>query len=238
KLFTMPPSAMYRRPARDRNYEFWGDQPFFGENPPPAAIISWVMKRPSNDVKLKIADGTGREVRVISGQVLANSGKPGIQSACWDLRVNPNPAPPAEGRGRGAGEGGREGAAAPAGGSASTSPPRPTMFAGFGAGCGIETGTGAGGVFAAGGSNLGPFVYGGTYNVALVVDGKTVDTKPLRVVDDPEVVLTSVERRKMYDMAMEVHALQPAITDAAAAHASLTRQVNEIAPTLASKTDI
>src|SRR5204862_143335 len=86
----------------------------------------------------KITDGAGREVREISGQVLANNGKPGIQSACWDLRVNPNPAPPAEGRGRGAGEGGREGAAAPAGGSASTSPPRPTMFAGFGAGWGAD----------------------------------------------------------------------------------------------------
>ena len=36
KLFTPPPSAMFRRPARDRNYEFWGDQTFFGENPPQA----------------------------------------------------------------------------------------------------------------------------------------------------------------------------------------------------------
>src|SRR5262249_34439239 len=31
KMFTLPPSAMYRRPARDRNYEFWGDQTFYGE---------------------------------------------------------------------------------------------------------------------------------------------------------------------------------------------------------------
>ena len=36
---------MYRRPARDRNYEFWGDQTFFGENPPQAAVISWFMKK-------------------------------------------------------------------------------------------------------------------------------------------------------------------------------------------------
>ena len=41
KLFTPPPSSMFRRPARDRNYEFWGDQMFFGENPPQAAVISW-----------------------------------------------------------------------------------------------------------------------------------------------------------------------------------------------------
>ena len=38
RLFTLPPFAMYRRPARDRNYEFWGDQVFFGENPPQAAV--------------------------------------------------------------------------------------------------------------------------------------------------------------------------------------------------------
>ena len=45
----------------------------------------------------------------------------------------------------------------------------------------------------------GPFVIGGIYNVSLIVDGKTVDTKPLRVNDDPEVVLTSVERKRMFD---------------------------------------
>ena len=47
KLFTPPPAAMYRRPARDRNYEFWGDQTFFGENPPQAAVITWFMKKPA-----------------------------------------------------------------------------------------------------------------------------------------------------------------------------------------------
>src|SRR5262249_39340988 len=83
KMFPLPRYAMYRRAARDRNYEFWGDQTFFGETPPPAAIISWLMKRPSNDVKLKIADGTGREVREISGTAMASAGKAGIQSACW-----------------------------------------------------------------------------------------------------------------------------------------------------------
>ena len=100
KLFTLPPYAMYRRPARDRNYEFWGDQTFFGENPPPAAIISWFNKKQVGDVKLKITDAAGREVREISGPVLANSNKAGMQSACWDLRVQPAPAA-AGGRRRG-----------------------------------------------------------------------------------------------------------------------------------------
>jgi hypothetical protein len=94
RLFTPPPFAMYRRPARDRNYEFWGDQTFYGENPPQAAVISWFNKKPVGDVKLKITDAAGREIREISGPVLANSTKAGMQAACWDLRVQPNPAPP------------------------------------------------------------------------------------------------------------------------------------------------
>src|SRR5439155_23886988 len=84
--------------ARDRNYEFWGDQTFYGENPPQAAVISWINKRQVGDVKLKITDAAGRDVREISGTVLANRNKPGIQSACWDLRVQPVAAPPQAGR--------------------------------------------------------------------------------------------------------------------------------------------
>jgi hypothetical protein len=107
KLFTPQPTAMYRRPVRDRNYEFWGDQTFFGENPPQAAVISWLMKHQANEVKLKITDAGGREIREISGQTLANSAKAGMQSACWDLRVQP--APLAAG---GGGFGGRQGGGA------------------------------------------------------------------------------------------------------------------------------
>src|SRR5204863_6076056 len=106
KLFTAPPSSMYRRPARDRNYEFWGDQVFYGENPPAAAVISWINPRQVGDVRLKIADAAGRDVREISGSVLAKSSGAGVQTACWDLRVQPAPPLPAAGRG-GRGERGR-----------------------------------------------------------------------------------------------------------------------------------
>jgi hypothetical protein len=41
-LFT-PPAAMYRRTARDRNYEFWGDQVFYGQNPPAAVRLTWTQ---------------------------------------------------------------------------------------------------------------------------------------------------------------------------------------------------
>jgi photosystem II stability/assembly factor-like uncharacterized protein len=218
RLFAPPPAAMYRRPVRDRNYEFWGDQTFFGENPPQAAVLSWFMKKASSDVKLRIADAAGREVREISGTVLANSGKPGIQSACWDLRVQPVPAPvtaavAAAGR-QGAGGGGR-------GGQQTQSP--------FGAGC--ATGGGGFGGFGGfgGGGNPGPYVLPGVYTVALVVDGKTVDSKPLRVVDDPEIVLTSVERKKLFDMAMEMQELQKRGTETANTVTPLNAKVAELA---------
>jgi len=241
RLFTPPPYAMFRRPARDRNYEFWGDQTFYGENPPPAAVISWLNKKQVGDVKLKITDAAGREIREIAAPVLANSNKAGMQSACWDLRVQPNPAPPpAPGRG---GRGGREGqtgaegarGAEGAGGTGAETPAQSP----FGAGCGVPAGQGGGGGFGGGGPNVaGPLVIGGVYNIALIVDGKTVDSRPLRVNDDPEVVLTSAERKRMFDMAMEIHALQPAVTDAAAAHGSLTRQITELATAIGGRDDI
>jgi hypothetical protein len=218
KLFTPPPASMYRRPASDRNYEFWGDQAFFGENPPQAAMISWLHKKAAGDVALKITDAAGREVREISGAPLASANKAGIHTACWDLRVQPAPQPPAPaGRGEQAGGGGRQNQAA------EESP--------FGAGCGGGGGRG-GGFGGAPATPNGPFVLGGVYTVSLVVDGKAVDSKPLRVVEDPEVVLTSAERKHMFDLAMEVHALQPAVADATAAHASLTRQMNELSSKL------
>jgi photosystem II stability/assembly factor-like uncharacterized protein len=229
KLFSPPPYAMFRRPARDRNYEFWGDQTFYGENPPQAAMLSWLNRKQVGDVKLRVTDAAGREVREISGPVLANSNKPGIQTACWDLRVQPAPAPPRAGGAGGAGRTGGE----------SQTPAQRDPQAAYGAGCGTPAGAGGGGGFGGGGATVsGPFVLAGVYTVALIVDGKTVDTRPLRVNDDPEVILTSIERKRQYDMAMEIHALQPRISDASAAHASLTRQINELSTSVASRADV
>jgi hypothetical protein len=228
RLFTPPPFAI-RRPARDRNYEFWGDQTFYGENPPPAAVISWFNKKAGGEVKLRITNAAGREIREIAGPVLANSAKPGIQSACWDLRVQPLPAlSAAEGRGRGRGAGGEEGQANTAA--------EPTGANSPGAGCAPPPAPGGGGFGAP--TTIGPLVIGGLYNVALVVDGKTVDTRPLRVNDDPEVVLTAVERKRQFDMAMEIHALQPQINAASAAFGSLTRQMTELSTTIAGRSDV
>jgi len=233
RLFTPPPSSMFRRPASDRNYEFWGDQTFFGENPPQAGVISWFLKRQVNEVKLKITDATGKEVREISGQALANSNKAGYQAACWDLRVQPGPAPAgaaaaaaafaAAGRGGAPGGGGR-------GGGAAVSP--------FGAGCGGGGRGGGGGFGGAGGGNAGPYVPAGTYNVALIVDGKTIETRPMKVAVDPEVGLTSLERKKMYDMAMEMHELQRVGTEVSNALTPFNTAMQELAKQVASKTDL
>jgi photosystem II stability/assembly factor-like uncharacterized protein len=234
RLFTPPPYAMYRRPARDRNYEFWGDQTFYGENPPAAAILSWINNKPVGEVALKITDATGRDIREITGTVLEKNKGAGIQTACWDLRVQPAPAAPAaDGRG-GRGERGQTGP-----------PPGQTPFAAatqapspFGPSCGAGGGGGGGGFGGGGLPVAGPFVPAGNYRIALVVDGKTVDTKSLRVTDDPDVLLTQVERKRMFDMAMEMHAMQPRVNEAGAAHASLTRQVTELTTTLGSRSDV
>ena len=232
-LFTPPPFAWFQRTARDRNYEFWGDQTFFGENPPQSAVLSWLNKKQVGEVKLKIADAGGHEVREISGPVLANSTKPGMQSACWDLRVQPvpqanvAPQPGLEGRQGGAGGGGgRQGGG---GGQQTVNP--------FGAGCG-GGGGGFGGFGGGGGGNPGPYVLPGIYNVTLIVDGKTLETKPLRVMADKEVVLTEVERKKLYDMAMELHGLQKRASDVIASIAPLNRQMPEVMKQVAAKTDL
>jgi photosystem II stability/assembly factor-like uncharacterized protein len=227
KLFTVAP-ATYRRPARDRNYEFWGDQTFFGENPPEAAIISWYQSHDANDVALKITDPAGRTVREISGPVLAKSKGAGVQTACWDLRVEPIPAPAdnagrEEGRGAGAGQ--------PAQDERTEDGER------FGAGCTSNAGFGGFGGGATG-PIPGPLVLTGTYNVALVIDGKTVDTKPVRVNGDPDVILTEAQRKQLFEMASELHGLQRDATEAASRVTSLNRQANDVAQTMAAKSGL
>ncbi len=236
KLFAPAPAAMYRRPTRDRNYEFWGDQTFYGENPPQAAVITWLLKKPAGEVALRITDAAGRAVREISGPVLANSNKAGIQSACWDLRVQPVPAPAGAG-GRGGDAAGRGGAAAAeqgGRGGAQTPPVSP-----FGAGCGGGGGGfGGGGFGGGGGGNPGPYVLPGVYSVSLVVDGKSIETRPLRVMADPEVSLTEAERKRMFDMAMEMHDLQRRVSDVNSAFTAVNRQIPAIQKTIEGRSDL
>ena len=100
------------------------------------------------------------------------------------------------------------------------------------------TATGGGGGFGGGGGNAGPFVLAGTYNVSLVVDGKTVETKPIRVANDPDVALTALERKRMFDMAMEVHELQRVGSDVTAALNPFNTRVTELAKEVPGRSDI
>jgi hypothetical protein len=81
-------------------------------------------------------------------------------------------------------------------------------------------------------------VLAGTYNVALVVDGKTVDTRPLRVANDPDVALTALERKKLFDMAMEMHELQRVGNDVTGALTPFNTAMTQLVKDLASHNDI
>ena len=48
----------------------------------------------------------------------------------------------------------------------------------------------------------------GTYTVALTIDGKTIDSKPLTVTMDPLVQMTDAARAKYNAVLMDLHALQ------------------------------
>ncbi|MBM3494500.1 MAG: hypothetical protein FJX72_09315 [Armatimonadetes bacterium] len=74
--------------------------------------------------------------------------------------------------------------------------------------------------------------------MALVIDGKTVDTKPIRVSADPEVALTAAERAKMFDMAMQIHALQTRATEAVTAFGPFNTRMTELGKEMATRTDV
>jgi hypothetical protein len=97
KLFTVP-TALQWKSKDDRNDEFWGHQFFTGENPPTDAVISFYLKSAANDLKLRISDFAGRQVRELTPP--ANRRQPGIQTACWDMRVAPIEVPADSAAGR------------------------------------------------------------------------------------------------------------------------------------------
>jgi hypothetical protein len=68
-------------------------------------------------------------------------------------------------------------------------------------------GGGGGGGFGGGGNN-GPNVLPGEYRVTLVVDGKEVGTKTLRVTGDKDMSMTDAERRTWHDTSLNLHEMQ------------------------------
>jgi hypothetical protein len=109
----------------------------------------------------------------------------------------------------------------------------------FGAGCGTGAGGFGGGGFGGGGAaTAGPYVLPGTYNVSLIVDGKTVETRPLRVTADAEVALSEIERKRMFDMAMEMHELQKRATEVQNSLRPLNTRMTELAKEIAGRNDL
>ena len=173
-LFSIDPALQWRS-MDDKNDEFWGHQFFVGENPPTDAVIQYFLKNKANEVKLKITDSLGKDIRMLT--MTPNRLTAGIQTACWDMRVEPIAAPGGGGAApAGGGRGGGGGGGAGRGGGGGMAAPQPE--AGYSAenpcGGGGGFGGGGGGRGGGGGGPQGPYVLPGTYNVTLMVDGKVV----------------------------------------------------------------
>lgn len=220
-LFSVSATLQWRM-MDNQNDEFWGHNTFVGENPPADAVIQFHLKKPVNSLALRITDAAGATIRTID--IPANRNVAGIQAVCWDMRVDPVPtvtaggAPPAPGRGGGGGggRGGGGGSAVP-GIPVPVTPPMTQWNP-----CG-----GGGGGFG-GGGNQGPWVLPGTYNVTLVVDGQNAGTKPVSLLLDPANPLTDVQRRRYYDVAMDLHRMQGRGVAVANALNPLYTQMTEI----------
>src|SRR5688500_17426598 len=71
-----------------------------------------------------------------------------------------------------------------------------------------------------------------------MVDGKDVETQPLKVIADAEVALTDAERKSSYDRAIEVHELQRRLVEVAGPIARITTRVAAVANELSGRKDV
>ena len=211
RLFSVP-TALQMKTKDDRNDEFWGHQTFIGENPPVDAVIQFLVKGAPKAMAVRIVRGdrTIREIPVPAAKL-----KDGIQTVCWDMRTAPAPTVPGGGGGGGFGGGGQfgggQGQARPVPGTRAPlptpgyQPENPCAAGGPGAG-------GPGGGFGGfgGGANAGPYATPGDYTVQLVADGAVLDTKPMRMIMDPEVRLAGKDRVAYDRLVNDLHDRQVA----------------------------
>jgi photosystem II stability/assembly factor-like uncharacterized protein len=85
-------------------------------------------------------------------------------------------------------------------------------------------GGGGGGGFGGGGNN-GPNVMPGDYRVTLVVDGKDIGTKTVRVAGDKDMPMTDADRKTWHDTALSLHEMQSVANAAAEAVTTLATQL-------------
>jgi photosystem II stability/assembly factor-like uncharacterized protein len=233
KLFTIPAAVQFRT-WDNQNDEFWGHHFFLGENPPADAVIQYHLKKPVTDLKFKIVDAAGREIRELTPA--ANRNVAGIQTICWDMRVAPIPPPAggaaaaaaaAAGRAGGAGGGAGRGGGAPATGPLAGIP-TPLPDSGYMPFNPCGGGGFGGGGFGGGGGNAGPLVYPGTYTVQMIVAGKVVESKAMRVSADPSVQMNDLQAKRYYDITLDLHDMQRRGTEMAAALTSMYTQMQEL----------
>jgi hypothetical protein len=206
-LFSIP-TALQWKSKDDRNDEFWGHMFFVGENPPTDAVIQYHLDRTVDELSLRVSDLGGKTIRELSAP--ESRRQPGIRTVCWDMRHQPIETPPAPARSGGTGGGGAAGGRGGGGGARAEIPgvPAPLADPGY---LPANPCAGSGG----GGGNAGPFVTPGTYQISLIVNGNTVDTKPINIVMDPEVDLSGVDRLVYDEMLLSLHELQRRGTEVA-----------------------
>jgi hypothetical protein len=95
--------------------------------------------------------------------------------------------------------------------------------------CGGDDGGGRGGFGGFGGGNAGPHVAPGSYTVALVAGGRQLDSKPMRIVMDPEARLAGAERGRWNAITMELHDAQRRGNEVQASLNTLHPQMIDIA---------
>src|SRR6185503_18091224 len=97
-LFDLRPAIAYLNDLQ-HGQQVGGQKVFVGENAPRGAMISYYLKSAaSGDVKITIADATGKVIRNLDGTKAA-----GINRVVWNLAPNPPPGPPGAGGGGGGG---------------------------------------------------------------------------------------------------------------------------------------
>ena len=110
-LFDIRPAVVWLT-DRQRGQQTGGQKAFAGENPPRGAAIAYYLKSaPGGDVKITIADATGRAIRTLDGTRRA-----GINRVMWNLTAQATQGQGAGGF-AGGGVGGRGGGAAVAPGT-------------------------------------------------------------------------------------------------------------------------
>jgi hypothetical protein len=230
KLFTIP-TALEWKTKDDQNDEFWGHQFFVGENPPNEAVIPIYLKRPATNLKLRISDALGRQVRELT--VPAGANQAGIQTVCWDMHLDPISGAGAPAGGRG---GGGAGGAGRGGAGNQGFVPQPGVGYLPANPCG--GGGGGGGGFGGGGGGAAPSVAPGTYTVALVADGKTIESKPLKVVLDPAVASTDQMATRYFAVAADLHSMQRRAMAISTALNTMYPQMADIASKIDARSDI